>query len=128
MSLRMIVPLTLRRDRAGAPGGAGGTAPAGRRLARLPLPGKYRRRAGAAVASVPGMGFGCAVLVTGDRMRLLQRQPDVVEAVQQAVAPELVEVELNHAAVRPADLLGLKVDGQRRIGTARRVVHQLLQV
>ena len=44
------------------------------------------------------------------------------------MALELVEVELHRAAVRPADFLGFEVDGERGVGAARGVVHQLFQI
>ena len=49
---------------------------------------------------------------------LLHRQADVVEAVQQAVLAEGVDVEPHHAAVGTADLLGREIDRQRRVGAA----------
>ncbi|CDX62803.1 hypothetical protein MPL3365_80005 [Mesorhizobium plurifarium] len=44
------------------------------------------------------------------------------------MALEVVEVEFDHAAVRPADFLGFQIDRQRRVGAARGVVHQLVEV
>src|SRR5690606_12865130 len=63
-----------------------------------------------------------------DRGILVQRQPDVVEPVQQAIALEVVDVELDHTAVGTADFLGFEVDGQRRVRAARGVVHELVEI
>ena len=41
---------------------------------------------------------------------------------------EGVDLEMHDAAVRPADLLGGEIDGDRSVGAARGVVHQLLQI
>ena len=47
---------------------------------------------------------------------------------EQAVLAEGVDVERDHAAVGAADLLRREVDGQRGVGAAPRVVHQLVEV
>src|SRR3546814_2236725 len=39
-----------------------------------------------------------------------------------------VDIETDRAAVGAGNLLGLEVDREDRIGTARRVIHQLVQV
>ena len=52
---------------------------------------------------------------------------DIVEAVQQAVPLEGVEVEVDDAAVGPADLLGFEVDRDGGVGAALGVVHQLVR-
>src|SRR5690606_11487993 len=58
----------------------------------------------------PG-AFAELLLVGVDGGGLLHGQPDAVEAVEQAVLAERVDVERDHAAVRAADLLLLEVDG-----------------
>jgi hypothetical protein len=55
-------------------------------------------------------------------------KPTVVEAVEQAVLLERVDLEGDRAAVRPGDLLFRQVDRQRGVGAALGVVHQLLEV
>src|SRR5438132_11310880 len=61
-------------------------------------------------------------LISVDRCLLFHGEPDVVEAVHQAVLAERIDLELHLAAVRAADLLVGEVDGQRRIGAALGVV------
>jgi 3-isopropylmalate dehydratase small subunit len=64
--------------------------------------------------SRPGADFRVALLEGGDGAGLLHGQPDIVETVQQAVALEVVEVELDHAAVRATDFLGFEIDPFRK--------------
>src|SRR5688572_18339671 len=80
------------------------------------------------IASRPRPFGLVAALEGGDLWGLLHGQADAVEAVQQAMFLVRVDVETHDAAVRPADLLGRQVDGDRRIGAARGVVHELFQV
>src|SRR5579863_2962055 len=54
-----------------------------------------------------------------DLTALLHGDADLVEAVEQRVLAVRFDVELNHAAVRPADFLLLQVDDQRRRTTSR---------
>src|SRR3954463_3900793 len=82
---------------------------------------------GAGSASSPGP-FGELFLVGLDRRRLLQREADLVEAVEQAMLAGGVDVEMERAAVGAVDLLALEVDGQRGVRPALGVVEQLLQV
>jgi len=63
-----------------------------------------------------------------DGRLLFHRQTDVVEAVDQAVLAERVDLELDLAAVGTADLLVRQVDRQRRVGAALGVVEQLVEV
>src|SRR5712692_1613778 len=51
----------------------------------------------------PGLAQPVLRLEGGDRRRLLQGEPDIVEAVQQAVLAERVDVEFDDAAIGPAD-------------------------
>src|SRR6185437_1567703 len=67
-------------------------------------------------------------LVTVDRSLLLHGETDVVEAVQQAVLAEGVDLEFHRAAVRPANFLIGQIDRQRRIGAALGVVEQFVEV
>src|SRR5262249_47660911 len=56
------------------------------------------------------------------------REPDVVEAVDQAMLAERIDLELHLAAVRTTDLLVHEIDGQRRVGAALGVVEQLVEI
>src|SRR5207244_9585703 len=78
--------------------------------------------------SGPGAQLGVLLLERSDGASLLHGQPDIVEAVQEEMELEIVEIELDHAAIRAADFLGLEVDRQRGVRAARGVVHQLVQV
>src|SRR5712692_3635579 len=51
----------------------------------------------------PGLAQPVRRLEGGDRRRLLQGEPDIVEAVQQAVLAEGVDVEFDDAAIGPGD-------------------------
>src|SRR6185312_13524378 len=59
---------------------------------------------------------------------LLHREADVVEAVEQAMFAELIELELDDAAVRPADFLRREIDGERRVRAALGVVEQFVEI
>src|SRR4029077_10626240 len=63
-----------------------------------------------------------------DLVLLDHGQADIVETVEQAMLAVRIDVELDHAAVRPPDLLLLQIDRQRGIGAALGVVKQLLQI
>src|SRR5262245_62105664 len=71
---------------------------------------------------------GSLLFVARDLVLLDHRQADVVEAVEQAVLAERIDLELHLAAVRPADFLRLEIDGERRVGAALGIVEQLLQI
>src|SRR2546430_1133937 len=87
-------------------------SPGGRESTALPSPpGRPPAR--------KGLRLG---LIGVDRRLLFHGQPDVVEAVHQAVLAERIDLEFHLAAVRAADLLVGKVDGQRRIGAALGIV------
>src|SRR6266851_9065573 len=78
--------------------------------------------------SCPGPG-GLGVLLVGlDLAALHHGEPDVVEAVEQAMLAVRVDLELDHAAVRTADFLLREIDAERRIGAAVGVVEQFLQI
>src|SRR6266852_9952 len=68
------------------------------------------------------------LLVGFDLAALHHGEPDVVEAVEQAVLAVRVDLELDHAAVRTADFLLREIDAERRIGAAVGVVEQFLQI
>jgi hypothetical protein len=55
--------------------------------------------------SPPRVGRGGLLLMRLDRLRLDQREVDVVEAFDQALLAEGVELERDHAAVGTADFL-----------------------
>src|SRR5262245_26063352 len=74
----------------------------------------------------PGLGFLLARLEVVDLRLLLHGEPDVVEAVQQAVLAERIDVEMHRAAVGSLDLLLLEVDLDDGVGAAARIVHQLV--
>src|SRR5882757_4350961 len=78
--------------------------------------------------SRPGALLLRLFLVAVDRRLFLHRQPDVVEAVDQAVLAERVDLEFHGAAVRPAVFLRGKIDAQRRIGAALGVIEQLVEI
>src|SRR5581483_11417418 len=105
----------------------------------IPSPGSARTVLLAGMCVLPetsGLGAGVepglAGLLLGfeavDLRLLLQGEADVIEAVEQAVLAERIDVEPDAAAVGPADLLLLEVDGDHRIGAARGVVEQLVDV
>src|SRR5262245_56294935 len=71
----------------------------------------------------PALGF-----VGVDLVFLAQREPDVVEAVQQAVFPEGIDVELDHAAVGARDFLPLEIDRDCGVGALLGIMHQLVDV
>src|ERR1700730_6643533 len=73
----------------------------------------------------PGLGVLLASLEVVDLRLLLHGQSDIVEAVQQAVLAEWIDVEMHGAAVGTLDLLLLQVDLDDGIGAAARIVHQL---
>ena len=78
--------------------------------------------------SAPGVGGGGLLFVRLDRRRLDQSQVDVVEALDQTLLAEGVDLELDDAAVGTADLLRRQIDRQRRVGAALGVVHELGKV
>lgn len=67
------------------------------------------------------MGVLCLKRV--DAGCLFHGQTDVIEAIEQAVTLEVVEVEGNRATIGAVNFLGVKVDRQRCVGTARCIVH-----
>src|SRR6267154_870418 len=73
------------------------------------------------------LGLGLR-LVAVDRALLDHGEPDVVEAVEQAMLAVGVDLELDHAAVGAADFLLLEIDRERGIGAAVGVVEEFLQV
>src|SRR5215203_7386913 len=73
------------------------------------------RRSPARGRSSPG-ALAELLLVSLDSGGLLHGEADIVEAVEEAVLAVLVDLELDHAAVGAADLLGFEVDGERRVG------------
>src|SRR4029077_17473656 len=73
----------------------------------------------------PGLCLFLALLEGVDVRLLLHGQPDVVEAVQQAMLAERIDVEMHRAAVGSLDLLLLEVDLDDGVRAAARIVHQL---
>src|SRR6266849_10536042 len=63
-----------------------------------------------------------------DLVFLHQGEPDVIEAVQQAVLTVRIDFEPDHAAVGTAYLLLFEVDGEARIGAAVGIIEQLFQI
>src|SRR5262245_27713406 len=78
--------------------------------------------------SRPGARGLRLLLEAFDLVLLDHGEPDIVEAVEQAVLAVRIDVELHHAAVGAPDLLLRQVDRERRIGAALGVVEQLLQI
>src|SRR6266851_3556063 len=74
----------------------------------------------------PGLAQPVLRLEGGDRRRLLQGEPDIVEAVQQAVLAERVDVEFDDAAIGPGDRLAGETDSEPGVGALLGVVHQLV--
>src|SRR5216684_1662928 len=74
----------------------------------------------------PGLAQPVLRLEGGDRRRLLQGEPDIVEAVQQAVLAERVDVEFDDAAIGPGDRLAGEIDSEPGVGALLGVVHQLV--
>ena len=58
------------------------------------------------------------LLVAFDLGLLLVRQPDIIEAVEQAMLAVRVDLEMDDTAVRTADFLLLQIDRECRIGAA----------
>jgi hypothetical protein len=61
-------------------------------------------------------------------MALFQRQADVVQAVKQAMLFEGIDIELDDTSIRAADFLLFQIDGDRGVGAATGVIHQLVEV
>jgi hypothetical protein len=80
------------------------------------------------MASSPGALVARLPLECLDVLGLLERKPDIVEPFHQAALAERVDVELDHAAIRASDLLRAKVDGDHRVGAARGIVDQLIDL
>mmetsp|Transcript_32545 Transcript_32545/g.80233 ORF Transcript_32545/g.80233 Transcript_32545/m.80233 type:complete len:833 (+) Transcript_32545:138-2636(+) len=78
---------------------------------------------GVAGAVQPRVGGGAGQLEGGDLVTLLQGQPDVVQAVDQAVLAELVHLERDGASVRALDDLVGQVHLQ--LAACAGVAHQL---
>ncbi|MBF0563498.1 MAG: hypothetical protein HQL37_16135 [Alphaproteobacteria bacterium] len=57
-----------------------------------------------------------------------QGQPDIVEAFQQAPLAEWVDGEEDTPTVRTPDFLCGEIDRKSRVGTARGIVHQLVEI
>ena len=62
----------------------------------------------------PGLLLLLARLEVVDLRLLLHGEPDVVEAVQQAMLAERIDVEMHRAAVGSLDLLILEIDPFRK--------------
>src|SRR3954471_2584794 len=89
---------------------------------------RSRRRLPVEASSHPRPCGGHFLLIARDLVLLDHRQADVVEAVEQAMLAERIDLELHLAAVRPADFLVLEIDRERRIRAALRILEQLLQI
>src|SRR5215471_10467063 len=66
------------------------------------------------------------LLIGGDFHILLLRQADVVEAVQQTMLAESINLEMHLVAVRPRDRLSREVDRHHGIGALAGILHQLI--
>src|SRR5579884_163589 len=94
----------------------------------LRFDGMFRLPSGAGGGHVPlprlpGARLG---LVSADRIHLLLGDADVIEAVQQAVLAERVEVEMHLLAVGAGNRLAVEIDRQHRVGALLGVLHQLV--
>src|SRR5215468_2739142 len=74
----------------------------------------------------PGLAQALPLLVAVDRRRLLHGEADVVEAVQEHVLPESINLEVDLLAVGPLDSLRREVDGEPGVGSLAGVVHELV--
>src|SRR4051794_9099396 len=83
---------------------------------------------GAVALPEPGLGELVLLLEAVDELALLEREANIVEAVQQAVLAEGIDVEADAAAIGTGDLLLLQIDAEDRIGPALGVVHQLVEI
>src|SRR5690554_2289425 len=63
-------------------------------------------------AKQPGLGLTVPLLEGADRIRVLQGQTDVIQAIEQAMLAELVDLEAVLHAIGAGDGLLLQVHGQ----------------
>src|SRR5689334_3353653 len=78
-------------------------------------------------SEVPGKLRFAPRLERADLVRVAQREADLVEAVEQAVLAERIDVEAEAlGAVERGDALPLEVDAQPEPGEGRRIVEQLV--
>src|SRR5262249_15317234 len=127
--LVMLVFLTLRSARQRASRRARPGPPILRDAPSALLRMRRNRGPGEDASSSQPRPVGPGLLLEAlDLGRLLHGEPDVVEAVEQAMLAVRIDVELHRAAVGPADLLLLEIDGERGVGAAIGIVEQLLQI
>ena len=87
-----------------------------------------RARPGPGPLTSPGaLRRPCARSVSMDGALTIVRPMSSRPFIRQCLRKR-VEVELDHAAVGPADLLRLQVDRERRVGAALGVVEQLVEI
>src|SRR5262249_7458305 len=67
-------------------------------------------------------------LKTSNLLSFLHREPNIVEPLHQASFSERIDVEADYAAIRSADFLIFEIDGERCVGAAFSVVHELFKV
>src|ERR1700730_6815870 len=76
-------------------------------------------------AEEPRPGGARLLLVGGDLGPLLLGQADIVEAVEQAMLAERIDVEMHDFAVRARNRLFVEIDRQHGIAALLGIVHQL---
>src|SRR5574338_986200 len=94
----------------------------------MPSPASTATFIGARPASAekPRLALAMARLERADPVRVLKREPDLVEAVQQAVLGEGIDVETVALAARRGDRLCVKVDGDPITGRALHLAKQAI--
>ena len=80
------------------------------------------------MASSPGTGGSVGRFEAVDGTGMFERQADIVKAVQQTMALEGIDLEIDASAIRAADFLIFQIDRQNRIGTTRRIVQQFFEI
>src|SRR4030095_7066591 len=88
----------------------------------VPLAGTTKPSSRPVPVSQPGARGLRPLLKARDLVLLDHGEPDIVQALEQAMLAVRIDVELDHPAVGTPDLLLLEVDRQRRIGAALGVV------
>ncbi|CUX25040.1 hypothetical protein AGR7B_Cc270255 [Agrobacterium deltaense RV3] len=78
--------------------------------------------------SGPGADRGVCLFERVDGARMFERQADIVQTVQHAMALEFVDLEGDRAAIGAADFLTFQIDGENGVRSARRIVQQLFEV
>src|SRR5262245_24205660 len=95
----------------------------------MPSPGRTAIFMSARRSEVPGVLRLALRLERADLVRVAQREPDLVEPVEQAVLAELVDVETEALrAIDGRDRLLLQINHQSKTGKRRSVVEELVDL